>query len=74
MTNINLNILNYLGMTSLHFASENGHQPVVELLLDKGANIYQKDDDGEFILSIYIYVFIIQFICLFINLHICHYI
>ncbi len=55
VTNINLNVLNYLGRTSLHIASISGHQPVVELLLDRGANIGQKDDiPGEFILSIYL--------------------
>ncbi len=50
--NITLIILQYLGMTSLHFASRNNHKPVVELLLDRGANIDQKDNKGEFILSI----------------------
>ncbi len=52
MTNINLNVLNYLGHTSLHYASMYDHQSVVELLLDRGANIDQKDRNGEFILSI----------------------
>ena len=53
MTNINLNVLNYLERTSLHYASEKkGHQSVVELLLDRGANIDQEDKYGEFILSI----------------------
>ena len=53
MTNINLNILKYLGKTSLHYASKNGHQSMVELLLDRGADIDQKDDKyGEFILFI----------------------
>ena len=56
-THINLNILNYLGKTSLHYASENGHQSVAELLLDRGANIDQKDQFGEFILSIYLYIY-----------------
>ncbi len=53
MTNINLNVLNYLGHTSLHLGSENGHQLVVELLLARGANIDQKNSSGEFILSMY---------------------
>ncbi len=60
VTNINLNVLKYLGMTSLHFASRNGHQSVVELILDRGANIDQKNNYGEFILSIHIYVLIKQ--------------
>ncbi len=58
VTNINLNILNCLGETSLHLASEEGHQPVVELLLDRGSNIDQGDFRGEFISSI-LYVFIV---------------
>ncbi len=58
MTNINLNVLNYLGFTSLHLASEGGHMSVVELLLDWGANINQKDDlYGKFILSIYLCIY-----------------
>ena len=51
VTNINLNVLNYLGSTSLHLASYDGLHSVVELLLDRGANINQKNDHGEFILS-----------------------
>ncbi len=66
-------LLNYLGQTSLHFASLNGHQSVVKILLDRGANIDQKDEDGEFI-NQFIYVIIIQLICLCVNLPICHYI
>ncbi len=53
MTNINLNILKYLERTSLHFASMRGHQLVVELLLDRGSDIDQKDNRGEFISSIH---------------------
>ena len=46
--------LNYLGSTSLHYASEKGHQHVVQLLLDRGSNIDQKNNEGECILSIYL--------------------
>ncbi len=53
MTNDNLCVSKYLGFTSLHYASMSGHQHVVELLLDRGANIDQKDNSGEFILSLY---------------------
>ncbi len=49
MTNINLNILNYLGSTILHYTSESGHKHVVELLLDRGANVDQKNIGGEFL-------------------------
>ncbi len=55
VTNIDLNKLKYLEKISLHYASRNGHQPVVQLLLDRGANIHEKDEDGEFITSIYMY-------------------
>ncbi len=41
-------------MTSLHYASLGGHQHVVQLFLDRGANIDQKDKFGEFIFSIYL--------------------
>ena len=46
VTNITLIILQYLGMTSLHYASSKGFQPVVELLLDRGSKINQMDDKG----------------------------
>ncbi len=70
VTNINLNILIFLGITSLHLASENGHHPVVELLLDIGANIVQKDNNGEFILSICLCINLIIRKCLSIILFI----
>ena len=54
MTNININYLEY---TSLHYASLNGQQTVVELLLDRGANIDQKDEDGEFIIFKYLPIY-----------------
>ena len=57
VTIINLNVLNYLESTSLHYASEKGHQSVVELLLDRGANIDQKGKYGEFILYIYLCIY-----------------
>ena len=57
VTNINLNVLKYLGKTSLHYASWEGHQHVVQLLLDRDANINQKANYGEFILSIYICIY-----------------
>ncbi len=55
---INLHVSNYLGQTSLHWASEKGHMSMVELLLDRGANIDQKDRDGEFILSSYLCIYL----------------
>ena len=54
VTNINQNVLNYLGSTGHHHESKPGHQPVVELLLDRGANIDQKDNNGGFILFIHL--------------------
>ncbi len=57
VTNINLNVLNYLGSTSLHLASYDGHHSVVELLVDRGADIHQKDNDGGFISSIYLCIY-----------------
>ncbi len=68
MTNILLHVLKYLDRTSLHLASYHGHQTVVELLLDRGANIDQKNNNGEFI-YLFVYVFIVQLICLFNNLN-----
>ena len=53
-TNINVNVLNYLGSTSLHFASREGHKSVVQLLLGRAANINQKNMGGELFLSIYL--------------------
>ncbi len=47
VTNLNINLLNYLGETSLHMASEMGHQSVVQLLLDRGSNIDRRNDNGE---------------------------
>ncbi len=47
----NLKTSNYLGHTSLYYASENGHLTVVHLLLDRGSNIDLKDYSSEFILS-----------------------
>ncbi len=56
--NINLNVLKYLGYTCLHYASEKGHLSVVELLLDRGANIDQKNKFGEFIIFKYLSMYL----------------
>ena len=34
-------------MTSLHWAIANGHTEVVNLLIEKGADIHVKDNDGD---------------------------
>ena len=48
----------YLGWNSLHLASRNGHQSVVELLLDKDSDIDQKSGTGGFILSKYLFIYL----------------
>ena len=40
------------GLTSLSWASRNGHPEVVQLLLDYGASIESKDNYGLFILHL----------------------
>jgi ankyrin repeat protein len=35
------------GFTSLHFASENGRESVVRLLLDRGADVGERDGEGK---------------------------
>ena len=37
----------YLGCTPLHYSAENGHLPVVKYLVDHGADINIKVEDGE---------------------------
>ena len=37
----------YLGSTSLHYAARNGHTEIVKILLENGANVSTKDDDGK---------------------------
>jgi len=34
-------------ITALHVAAENGYEPVVQLLMEKGADVEAKDEDGE---------------------------
>ncbi|KAI9709714.1 MAG: hypothetical protein M1820_003116 [Bogoriella megaspora] len=41
-----LNMKDAAGWTPLHFACENGHQSVVEVLLDKGAITFPSDKNG----------------------------
>ena len=36
-----------LGKNSLMYAAESGHQEVVQILLEHGANIEAKNNDGE---------------------------
>ena len=36
----------YLGMTSLHYAAEDGYTDIVKILLDHGANASTKDNYG----------------------------
>ena len=38
-----------LGTTSIMFAAKDGHQEVVKILLEHGANIEEKDNSGNFI-------------------------
>ena len=44
---VNIDQVKYYGETALMFASRDGHTPVVELLLNKGAKIDQVNDDGR---------------------------
>ena len=38
-----------LGTTSIMLAAKDGHQEVVKLLLEHGANIEEKDDYGKLV-------------------------
>ncbi len=57
VTNINLNVLNYLEWPGLLKASWMGHQCVVQLLLDSGCDIDQINKLGEFILFIFLFIY-----------------
>ncbi len=37
----------YLGMTSLHYAAEDGYTDIVKILLAHGVNVNNKDNDGK---------------------------
>ena len=41
------NIYLYLGRTSLHYATEVGYTDIVKILVDHGANVSTKDNDGK---------------------------
>ena len=41
-----------MGRTALHGAAKSGHEKVVKLLLDKGANVNMKNRDGQTALDV----------------------
>ena len=44
----------FKGYTPLIRAAEEGHLGIVKLLLNKGANVKAKDDDGKFLILYFI--------------------
>ena len=44
--------ISLLGSTALDLASGNGHPAIVEYLLDSGANVNARDNEGKFLLYI----------------------
>ena len=48
----------YLGMTSLHYAAEDGYTDIVKILLDHGANVNTKDNIGKKDNNTYMYMHI----------------
>ena len=38
----------YLGWTPLHYSAKNGHVAVIKYLVDHGAHVNIKDEDGEY--------------------------
>ena len=45
--NVDINIKGFKEKTPLHYACLNGHIPIAEYLISKGANIEAKDEDGN---------------------------
>ena len=47
ITNLDCNCQDRFGRTALQWAAEQGHVQTVEILLDMGANIHERDNMGR---------------------------